>query len=318
MNQLIDADGIVKPILSDDDWQGRRERALSGMQEVLGPVPYDKRCNLDIVIEAEKDFADITVQSLWYSSEPGCRTPAFLIRPCGTKNHKLQAILCLHGRNHKRGNRGAVNIDGDQATGLGCDLARRGHVVIAPCYPNMAHYPLDIPALGYSSASMKAVWDNIRALDILDTLTEVRHQDYAAIGPSMGGYNSLFTTVFDQRIRIVACGCGFDSYVDYMNGDLSVWGDPWHLPKILNYAPGAVPFDFHDVLALIAPRTCFVSSPLHDPNFSSDSAKRVVDAARVVYRWHQAEEQLSFEQPDAGHAFPPASVAKAIAIIEAK
>ncbi|MFW5845143.1 MAG: dienelactone hydrolase family protein, partial [Planctomycetota bacterium] len=225
MNQFTSSDGTHLPITTDADLHQRRERALAGMQAVMGTLPGDRRCPLDLHIESESDHDDIRVQTLWYSSEPDCRTPAFLVLPDEHIHAPRSAVLCLHGRNHQQGNRSVVDLSGDQPGGLACRLARRGHVVIAPCYPDMAHYPLDRTALGYRSTSLKAVWDNIRALDLLDALPQVRHGAYAAIGASMGGYNSLFTAAFDQRIQAVACGCGFDSFLDYMGGDLSVWGD---------------------------------------------------------------------------------------------
>ena len=50
------------------------------------------------------------------------------------------------------------------------------------------------------SGTMKAIWDNKRALDVLDTLPFVKHGSYGTIGHSLGGHNSIFTAIFDHRI----------------------------------------------------------------------------------------------------------------------
>ena len=66
---------------------------------------------------------------------------------------------------------------------------------------------------------MKAIWDNIRGLDLLESLRFVKRGRYGAIGHSLGGHNAIYTAVFDQRIKVVVSSCGFDSYLDYYDGD---------------------------------------------------------------------------------------------------
>lgn len=60
----------------------------------------------------------------------------------------------------------------------------------------------------YESGTMKAIWDNIRALDVLESLSFVRQGAFATIGHSLGGHNSVYTAVFDKRLRVVVSSCG--------------------------------------------------------------------------------------------------------------
>ena len=72
--------------------------------------------------------------------------------------------------------------------------------------------------LGYESGTMKAIWDNIRAIDLLETLPYVKRGPVGAIGHSLGGHNSVYTAVFEPRIGVVVSSCGLDSYIDYKDG----------------------------------------------------------------------------------------------------
>ncbi|MCI0748720.1 MAG: alpha/beta hydrolase, partial [Verrucomicrobia subdivision 3 bacterium] len=62
--------------------------------------------------------------------------------------------------------------------------------------------------------------------------------------------------------------------------------------------------DFHEVLALIAPRLCFINAPLGDTNFKWRSVDKVGAAVWPVYRLYGCEENLQIAHPDCGHSFP--------------
>src|SRR5258706_9824537 len=166
------------------------------------------------------------------------------------------------------------------------DLAERGYVVLAPAYPLMANYQPDLKALGYKSGTMKAIWDNIRGLDLLDSLQFVKKGSFGALGHSLGGHNSIFTAVFDERIKVIVSSCGFDSFLDYMNGNIKGWSSDRYMPKLFDYLnrPVDIPFDFHELLGALAPRPIFINAPLGDSNFKSKSVDQIVSTASPVYR----------------------------------
>jgi hypothetical protein len=152
---------------------------------------------------------------------------------------------------------------------------------------------------------MKAIWDNMRALDVLASLPYVRTNAFGAIGHSLGGHNALFTAVFDERIKVVATSCAFDSFRDYMNGDIRGWTSQRYMPRLLDYTHDNRPFDFHDVLAAIAPRHIFASAPVGDTNFKWRSVEAIGREVRPVFRLYRAENHLRILHPDCGHVFPP-------------
>jgi len=301
--------GDIATVKTRADWEKRREEILLGMQQIMGALPgKEKRCPLDIKIIEEVDCGIFTRQLLTYSSEPGSRTPAYLLIPKSALHlrRKIPAILALHPTDMEFGHRVVVEQLRNSYRAYASDLAERGYVVLAPAYPLMANYQPDLKTLGYTSGTMKAIWDNIRGLDLLESLPYVRRGKIGAIGHSLGGHNAIFTAVFDSRIKVIVSSCGFDSFVDYYNGNIKGWTSERYMPKLLDYAKRLedIPFDFHGMIAALAPRPVFINAPLHDSNFKWRSVDEIVRAAEPVYRLYNSGQNLQVEHPDCGHDFP--------------
>ena len=306
----------VTPVRSVADWQQRRAAILRGVQEVMGPLPgNEKRCPLEVRIEEEVDCGEYRRQLISYHSEPGSRVPAYLLIPRTNENRKLPAVLALH-QTHALGQKVVVGLGKSTNDEYGVELVRRGYVVIAPPYPLLANYHPDLKALGYQSGTMKAIWDNICALDVLCSLPFVKTNGFGAIGHSLGGHTSVYTAVFDDRIKVVVSSCGLDSFLDYMNGNIKGWTSERYMPRLLNYKLEDIPFDFHELIGALAPRACFISAPIGDTNFKWESVDRVAAAARQVYQLYGAPQKLVVEHPDCGHTFPQALREKAYALFD--
>ena len=285
------------------NWPVERALIISNMQRVMGPFPgANRRCALDLQVLDESDLGTFLRRRIAYTSEPGSRVNAFLLVP--KQAGKLPAVLALH-QTHALGMKVVVGLGNSPNDEYGAELAARGYVVLAPPYPLLADYNPDLKNLGYVSGTMKAIWDNGRALDVLESLPFVKKGSLGAMGHSLGGHNALFTAAFDDRIKVVVTSCAFDSFRDYMDGNIRGWTSERYMPRLLDHSLDKLPFDFHDVLAAIAPRHVFVSAPLGDTNFKWRSVDTVAREAWKVYRVHKAEENLQIVHPDCGHVFPP-------------
>ena len=231
--------------------------------------------------------------------------PAYLLIPKKAlqKNGKVQAVLALHPTD-AQGNKTVVGLTTKENRSYAAELAERGFVVIAPAYPHLANYEPDLKSLDYESGTMKAIWDNIRGIDLLESLPYVKRGGVAAIGHSLGGHNAIYTAVFDKRIKVIVSSCGFDSYLDYMNGNIKGWTSIRYMPKLLDYPLAEIPFDFHEMIAALSPRALFVNAPLGDKNFQWESVDAVVAVARTIYELHGAGDKLRVQHPDCAHDFP--------------
>jgi len=303
------AANAVLPVKSTNDWLLRRSGIIAGMERIMGKFPDRSRaCPLDIQTRSEEGAGSYVLRLISYASEPGSRVPAFLLLPKTAIEGKTlhPALLVLHPTDMEYGHRVAVKPLRANYRAYAADLAARGFVVLAPAYPLMADYQPDLKVLGYKSGTMKAIWDNCRGLDVLETLPSVRKGGYGAIGHSLGGHNAIYTAVFEPRITAIVSSCGFDSFRHYMNGNIKGWTSERYMPALLDYQGRleAIPFDFHELAGALAPRPFFINAPLRDTNFKWQSVDEIVAAARPVYRLFGAEAKLVAEHPDCGHDFP--------------
>ncbi len=68
--------------------------------------------------------------------------------------------------------------------------------------------------------------------------------------------------------------------------------------------PKRVPFDWPEVLALLAPRPLFVNAPVNDENFVVSGVNECLRAVTFAYKCMEAGDQIVSIHPDVGHSFP--------------
>jgi acetyl esterase/lipase len=325
----LDIEGVVRPVEHVSDWWIRRAQVIRAMERIMGEFPGSaltqaKRREVVWEIIEDIDAGDHRRQSIEFESLPGAMVPAFLLIPKGLPpTGGWPAVLALH-QTHPEGRRVVVGLGSSPDDEYGVELVRRGYVVIAPPYPWLADYEPDLEGFGFVSGTMRAIWDNVRAMDLLDSLPNVRGGRYGAIGHSLGGHNGLYTAVFDERLAAVVTSCGFDSYRDYYDGDPGVWqsGRGWcssrYMPRLSEYQGRLeeIPVDFPEILGAIAPRAVWVHAPKGDDNFRWRSVEQVVKRARPVYELHGVNDNLMVSHPEDAHRFPPEARTAAFAFLD--
>lgn len=301
--------GEPAPIRSRAEWAKRRAQILHGMQEVMGPLPgLEHRVPLALQVMEEVASESFTRKRITFSPEANDQVPAYLFIPKRVAG-RCPAVLCLHqttriGKGEPSGLGGLPNLH------YARELAERGYVTLAPDYPNFGDYAFKTYERGYTSGSMKAIWNNMRAVDLLQSLPQVDPAHIGCIGHSLGGHNTMFTAVFDERIKAMVSSCGFTAFGAYYAGDLTGWTGATYMPRIKDRRRNDgwakyMPFDFHEVVAAFAPRAFFTNSPLRDSNFEVRGVREVIDRARPIYELFGASEKLVAVYPDAEHDFPP-------------
>jgi dienelactone hydrolase len=302
-----DAAGASHRVKSVADWEIRRAQILHNMQLVMGPLPAPSSAPLDVQIESTVELSTARREKITYLGADGDRVPAYLFIPKLAKGVKVPAVLCLH-ETTKVGMDSPAGLGGRPNRYYALELAERGFVTLAPDYPNFAEYHFDSYAHGYVSATMKGISNHRRAVDLLQSLPEVNPDEIGVIGHSLGGHNSIFVAVFDERIKAIVSSCGFTSFEKYMGGNLAGWSHKGYMPRITeiyHHNPAEMPFDFTEVLAALAPRPVFINAPVGDDNFDVSGVKDCVAAALPVYRKiYKAGRNLHVVYPQGGHDFP--------------
>lgn len=320
LSYYLEDRGARQPVRRPADWERRRAHVLSGMQRVTGPLPGKSlRVPLDVKIEEEVRIGTLRRRKVTYRSAPSHRVAAYLFLPDRPAGKRLPAMLCLHPTGEL--GKGIVAALGGKANRqYAFELAQRGYVTLAPDYPTFGEYARELdPRDGWQSGTMRAIWDNIRAVDLLAGLDEVDIRRVGAIGHSLGGHNAIFTAVFEPRIRAVVSSCGFTRFHKYYEGNLKGWTSNRYMPRIateFGSDPNRVPFDFPELLAALAPRPFFTNSPLHDANFEVSGVRDCIAAAAPVYRLYGKPENLQAIYPDCEHDFPDPAREQAYAFLD--
>ena len=317
---FVDSNGTESPVQTAQDWARRRSQILDGMQQAMGPLPdRSKLPPLDVKVNAETTGDGFTRVTLSFVSEGTDRVPADLYLPsAAAKGKRRPAVLALH-QTSPRGKRDLAGDGRNPNMGYAPELARRGYVVLCPDYPSFGDYAYDFSKDDYVSGSMKGVFNHMRAVDLLRSRDDVDGERIAVMGHSLGGHNAMFVSVFDERIKAVVTSCGWTPFADYYNGNIKGWTSDRYMPRlrdVYKLDPKQVPFDFQEVVAAVAPRWFFSSSPVRDDNFAVAGVKKAVAAAQLVFDLLGASERLRVVYPDCAHDFPPEVRREAYAFLD--
>ena len=308
LSYFLDDAGTKQPIRRVVDWEKRKGHILANMQVVMGPLPTTPRSSLDIKVLEQETIGTLVRKKIEYATEQADRVRAYLFLPADSTKQKLPAVLCLHqtvaiGKSEPAGLGGNPNLH------YALHLAQRGYVTLAPDYPSFGEHNFDFDPdkSGYRSGTMKAIWDNLRAVDLLQQLPEVDGKRIGCIGHSLGGHNTMFTAAFDPRIKAMVSNCGFTRFHKYYGGRLMGWTSARYMPQIAatyHNDPDRVPFDFPEIVAAFAPRPFLASSPVRDDNFDVSGVKDSIAAAKRIYELYGVPENLQANYPDCAHDFP--------------
>ena len=149
----------------------------------------------------------------------------------------------------------------------------------------------------------------VTALSQLDIADEKR---IMVAGYSLGGAVALYTAALDERISGVASTCGLgsmrrDAHGQQTEGLLRYSHLRPTLPRLGFFVEHEqrVPYDFHEILALIAPRPALILAPLLDQDWRFEDVEACVESAASVYRLLGAEESLQLHSPLDFNRYPP-------------
>lgn len=288
------------------------------MQAVMGSmpkIPADHALNIQVI--KEERVGNVTRQKISYESEPGDTTLAWRLLPDvespiprreGAKaNSTLRpAMLCLHqttqiGKDEPAGIGGLPNLH------YGLELARAGFITLCPDFfpygESRARNPYH---RGYVSGSMKGIVVHKAGVDVLCATAGVDDHRIGVIGHSLGGHNSLFLAPFEPRLKAIVTSCGFTLFSHDDGGDIRDWTGVPYMPRIsttYRQLGALMPFDFHDILAAVAPTPIFINAPTRD-SFRVEGVDLAVATARREVEERGLADHIVLEKPECEHDFP--------------
>ena len=186
-----------------DDFRAHQKALRQKLLECAGLWPLPDRVPLDVRLSEPLDHEWCTVRRVAYQLWPEVYSTGLLFMPKQFAERPAPAVLCPHGH-WEHGNANPIV----QTRCL--VLAKMGYVVFSS---TQNHY--EDPALGVSHQTLM-IWNNIRALDYLQSLPEVDKARIGVTGCSGGGLQAQMLVAADERVRaasIVGMTCDYREIV---------------------------------------------------------------------------------------------------------
>jgi pimeloyl-ACP methyl ester carboxylesterase len=307
-------DDLLEGVTTLQQWRARREELKGRYLDLLRDDQKPAKPPLDLrVHESVEVDGQYRRKLISYNVEADERAHAYLGIPFGIQG-KAPGIVALHGTFAQGKQRAAGLVDNPDKAYLD-HLCRRGYVVIAPDHFVAGQRippegPYDTRRFYQKHPEWTAVgkftYEHSIAIDVLQSLEEVDPERIGALGHSLGGHGTIFLAAYDERVRAAACNCG-GSFFRH-NPRVEAWArDRWYVyfkPIRSGLLEGKLPpIDFHEIMALIAPRAFLDLSGLND-GIPLTQRQRVLMLLKVmdVYELEQSPQNFAFYVHGRGHS----------------
>ena len=268
-----------KPPETADAWAARKQEIRKRLLESWGGFPKEP-CDLAPQKLGELQRDGYRVEKVIFQTRPGVFMTANAYVPAGEGKHP--AVLCVHG--HWRGAKqdpvvqsrclGLVKLGffvlcvdafGAGERGIGKALGEyHGEMTAATLWP------IGLPLSGLQ------VYENMRAVDYLQSRPEVDPGKLGLTGASGGGNQTMYAGAFDERFQCVVPVCSVGTYQSYIGAACCMCEV---VPDAMTYTEES------GLLAMVAPRGLMVINATRDAfQFSVGEAKKSIAQAEVVFK----------------------------------
>lgn len=307
-------DDLLEGVAAREDWRRRRTALERRYLELIRDQYKPEKPALDLRVHESTEVDGIYERRLVsYAVERDERAHAYLGLP-RERRDPLPAVVALHGTFDRGKERVAGLVDSPDKAYLD-HLCRRGYVVIAPDHFVAGHR---LPAEGrYETGRFyekhpqwtavgKFTYEHSIAVDVLQSLGEVDEDAIGALGHSLGGHGTMFLAAYDDRVKAAAANCSGAFFRH--NTKVEAWArDHWYV-YFKHIRPGLLegrlpPIDFHEIMALIAPRAFLDLSGLNDGD-PLTQRQRLLMLLKVmdVYELEGTPGQFAFFAHGRGHS----------------
>jgi len=171
------------------------------------------------------------------------------------------------------------------------------------------------------SKLMRRGWAASRCIDYLETVPEADMERIALTGHSRNGKTSLMAAAMDERITaVISSSSGAGGSLSARLFSEQQFGEgieiitrrftDWFHPRLRFFVgrEDRLPADFHDLIALTAPRDCLLSIALHDNVEDTWALEQSYHLNLPVYELYGAPENLQMLYRGGGHETSPVDI----------
>ena len=294
-----------KALTSEQTLKQYQEAAKARYRQILGELP--PKTALHAQIMGKTQYPEFRIERIIFESAPNRHVTANLYIPAGKGPFPATLILSGHGLSGKvsdqktalafvRNGIAAFAID-PIAQGERLQLTDKAGKPLTRG-ATTEHTLLNAGAnLVGTSVAAYELHDNLRALDYLETRSEIDKNRLACIGSSGGGTQATYLIGLDDRIK-VASVC---SYVTQRERTLELSGASDGCQHIPN--EGREQLEISDFLVLFAPKPLLIMSGYYDM-VDYWGATQVFDELKQVYSVFNQSAKIDLYSLEGGHGMP--------------
>jgi len=272
-----------------DQWQSRRAHIRKRLLYMVGLDPLPERTPLNAKVTKTLDKPGFTVACLYFESLPGFLVTANLYLP-KQRSGPLPTIVYLCG--HAGGPSGSKGHYRHHPIWY----AQNGYacLIVDPIQhseiPGRHHYAYrgqgwENYCTGYTPTGIE-IWNAIRALDYLETRSEIDRNRIGITGRSGGGTFSYFTAAVDDRIKVVVSDHATYTICNHITADtLRTHCD-------CNFFVNMDGFDSVTYCALIAPRPLLFQCSTDDTCFPPKGYRDFFERMRSLYELYGKSDRI--------------------------
>ena len=277
---------------SREEFERHRQESVNMLRQTLGlnPWPEKNPLNVRIVGRIEKD--DIVVEKVIFEARPGYLINALVFIP---KNASFPSPAIVNPYGHWKDKY-------QEEVQIRCiQLAKMGYIALT--YDPIGqterawlggHEDLRRQAIlsGHSLSGMM-FWDTMRCIDYLYTRPDVDKNGVGCVGLSGGGFNTLYTSVLDERIKVsipTVYATNFERLIRRGSAGCCAY-----LPNHAIYG------EIDDVYALIAPKPLLILAGGEEDWSLSGGARLNYQVASNSYRLYGPDRLEVFIDESVGH-----------------
>lgn len=282
----------------------KKDKQRKELYTLLGKLP-DRHRPINVVVVSTQETDELITEKLLMDINGLEKVPAYFTRP----NHhtgKLPVVLFNHSHfgQYEVGKEEFVQGRKEmQKPPYALALARAGYAGLC----------LDSWCFGERQARKEVdtfkemlwngqvlwgmmVYDNLRALDYLETRPDVDRQRIATMGMSMGSTMAWWLAALDGRIKVCVDLCCLTDYQELIKANgLGLHSIYYYVPNLLTH------FNTSGINALISPRPHFGLAGRLDPLTPLPGLKKIDKNLKAVYQQDGAPDAWQLKIYDVGH-----------------
>lgn len=307
-------DDVIVSGVSVELWQALRSLTRARVTATLGDEPPQPVAPHKVI--SNRSHHGLRVQEIRFPVTADLVASATILYPPDKGHGQLYpGLVAVHG-SHNLGRYATIDPVGAPGQEYGLELARQGWVVMTAdqfgfgdwlsegqgqteCYADFyRHYP---------DWSLDGIRLRIQrcALDLLCAHPRVDSSRLATMGHSLGGRTSLLLAALDERVAVTIASTGVSS--NLTNVFRNTPPHPQLSPR-LNRAiaqTGRPPWEYTDLLALVAPRGLVLLEDFNDPyNPMIGAVLECFSRSRKVWELYRRPENLCLLCHGQGHSIP--------------